>query len=227
MDSSHVKGATFHLVLFGIRSRGPLDAYVKRYYYIYVAAHHVACTNDPTMGAWGPIWPPYFVGEDTQDADKNCYIRRRSQLQSEPPRLCLHVSSVWRPPIPPTGAALQLEGVLRRRTRQVRHSNRLEAPVDPCLLVPPETISPWLTSEQQRLSLAQRVVNGNPNVEGLTPQLVVELAFEWYQKERRNFERMREQTFEGIQRRTDSSGVQVRRPIPSHHSQMVLGGRRS
>ena len=67
----------------------------------------------------------------------------------------------------------------------------------------PETISPWLANEQQRLSLAQRVINSNPNIEGLTPQMVVDLAFEWYQRERRNFERMREHIFEDIQRSTD------------------------
>ena len=67
----------------------------------------------------------------------------------------------------------------------------------------PETISPWIADEQRQLALARRVVSRYQEIDGLTPQLVVALASEWYQNERRNFERLREQTFEGIQRRTD------------------------
>ena len=64
------------------------------------------------------------------------------------------------------------------------------------------SISPWVSpAEEQRF--AQRVVNKHPEVRGLTPQKVIELAKEWYERERSYFERLRETVFENIQRHTD------------------------
>ncbi len=65
------------------------------------------------------------------------------------------------------------------------------------------SISPWLSSEQLRLRLAQEVVGRHPEITGLTPQKVVDLARRWYRNERDYFERLREDVFENIQRRTD------------------------
>ena len=65
------------------------------------------------------------------------------------------------------------------------------------------SISPWPSSEQHRLNLAQRVINRHAEIDGLTPKLVIDLAHEWYRRERNYFERLREQVFENIQRRTD------------------------
>lgn len=65
------------------------------------------------------------------------------------------------------------------------------------------SISPWLSSEQQRLRLAQEVVGRHPEITGLTPRKVVDLAWRWYRNERDYFERLREDVFENIQRRTD------------------------
>ena len=65
------------------------------------------------------------------------------------------------------------------------------------------SISPWISSENQRLRLAQRVVEQHPEICGLTPQKVIELAYEWYTRERHYFEGLREDVFENIQRRTD------------------------
>lgn len=65
------------------------------------------------------------------------------------------------------------------------------------------TISPWISLEEQRLTLARRVVNQHPEIKGITPQKVIDLAREWYNSERSYFERLREQVFENIQRRTD------------------------
>lgn len=65
------------------------------------------------------------------------------------------------------------------------------------------SISPWPSSEQQQLDWAQRVVNRHPEIKGLTPKTVIELAQKWYRGERSYFERLREHVFEDIQRRTD------------------------
>ena len=65
------------------------------------------------------------------------------------------------------------------------------------------SISPWPSSDKQRSDLAQRVVNRHPEIPGLTPKTVIDLALEWYRGERNYFERLREQVFEEIQRRTD------------------------
>lgn len=61
------------------------------------------------------------------------------------------------------------------------------------------TISPW--SESPRL--AQRAVEGCADRVKLTTQQVTSLAKAWYEKERRYFEKLREQVFEDIQRSTD------------------------
>ena len=66
-----------------------------------------------------------------------------------------------------------------------------------------ESISPWITSHEQRLRLAQRVVDRYPEINGLTSQRVIDLAHEWYESERNYFERLREDVFENIQRQTD------------------------
>ena len=66
-----------------------------------------------------------------------------------------------------------------------------------------ESISPWISSETLRLRLAQRVVSQHPELTGLTPQEVIALAHRWYTQERDYFERLREDVFENIQRRTD------------------------
>ena len=66
-----------------------------------------------------------------------------------------------------------------------------------------ETISPWIASEKERFRLAQRVVDRHPEVDGLTPQKVIDLAHAWYIGERNYFERLREDVFENIQRQTD------------------------
>ena len=65
------------------------------------------------------------------------------------------------------------------------------------------SISPWPSSERQRVDLAQRVVNRHPEIGGLTPETVIGLAHDWYRRERNYFERLREQVFEDIQRQTD------------------------
>ena len=65
------------------------------------------------------------------------------------------------------------------------------------------SISPWPSSERQRMDLAQRVVNRHPEIGGLTPEAVIDLAYRWYRQERNYFERLREEVFEDIQRRTD------------------------
>ena len=65
------------------------------------------------------------------------------------------------------------------------------------------SISPWAFSKQQEFQLARRVVNQYPDIEGLTPKKVIDLAHKWYTGERNYFERLREQVFEDIQRRTD------------------------
>lgn len=65
------------------------------------------------------------------------------------------------------------------------------------------SISPWISSEQQRLRLAQRVVDQHPEIGELTTQKVIALAYDWYTKERNYFERLREDVFENIQRQTD------------------------
>ncbi len=65
-----------------------------------------------------------------------------------------------------------------------------------------ESISPWIPSDAQWKS-AQRVVEQHPEINGLTPQRVVELAHGWYTDERNYFERLREDVFENIQRQTD------------------------
>ena len=65
------------------------------------------------------------------------------------------------------------------------------------------SISPWPANERQRLDLAQRVVNRHPDINGLTVNKVIDLAQRWYRRERDYFERLREEVFEGIQRRTD------------------------
>ena len=64
-------------------------------------------------------------------------------------------------------------------------------------------ISPWPSSEQKQFDWAQRVVDRHPEINGLTPQIVIDLARNWYRSERSYFERLREQVFEDIQRRTD------------------------
>ena len=64
-------------------------------------------------------------------------------------------------------------------------------------------ISPWPSSEHHRQDLAQRVVDRHPEIVGLTPQTVIDLAWKWYRRERNYFERLREQVFENIQRQTD------------------------
>ena len=66
-----------------------------------------------------------------------------------------------------------------------------------------ESISPWTFSKSRALSLAQSVVHRNPEINGLTPQKVIDLAHEWYTRERNYFYRLREQVFENIQRETD------------------------
>ncbi len=65
------------------------------------------------------------------------------------------------------------------------------------------SISPWPSSERQQVHWAQRVVNRHPEINGLTPKAVIDLAYGWYRKERNYFERLREQVFEDIQRKTD------------------------
>ncbi len=58
-------------------------------------------------------------------------------------------------------------------------------------------ISPW----EERRDLAQRVVDRyHLEVDGLTVQKVVDLAQEWYRRERSYFESLREKRFENIQR---------------------------
>jgi uncharacterized LabA/DUF88 family protein len=60
------------------------------------------------------------------------------------------------------------------------------------------TISPWAESPR----LAQKVVDDNVGRISLTANQVTQLAKDWYDKERRYFEKLREHTFEEIQRDT-------------------------
>ena len=66
-----------------------------------------------------------------------------------------------------------------------------------------ESISPWSFSRRREFDLAQSVVHRHPEINGLTPQTVIDLARKWYTSERNYFERLREQVFENIQRETD------------------------
>ncbi len=65
-----------------------------------------------------------------------------------------------------------------------------------------ESISPWVSTRDAR-RLSQRIVHSHPEINGLSPERVVELANEWYTQERDYFQRLREKTFEEIQRGTD------------------------
>ncbi len=66
-----------------------------------------------------------------------------------------------------------------------------------------EIISPWSFSKSREFSLAQSVAHRHSEINGLTPQKVIELARKWYRGERSYFEKLREQVFENIQRETD------------------------
>lgn len=66
-----------------------------------------------------------------------------------------------------------------------------------------ESISPWISSEDQQRRLARRVVDQHPDVSGLTLTKVINLAYNWYTGERDYFQRLREDVFENIQRETD------------------------
>ena len=66
-----------------------------------------------------------------------------------------------------------------------------------------ESISPWSFSKNREMALAQSVVARHPEINSLTSQKVIDLAREWYRRERNYFERLREQVFENIQRETD------------------------
>ena len=59
-------------------------------------------------------------------------------------------------------------------------------------------ISPWAESPR----LAQKIVDQYVGKVSLTTTQVTELAKDWYEKERKYFEKLREQTFEEIQRNT-------------------------
>lgn len=65
-----------------------------------------------------------------------------------------------------------------------------------------ESISAWV-SPHDEWRFSQRIVDEHPEIGGLTPRRVVELAREWYTQERDYFQRLREKTFEKIQRETD------------------------
>jgi uncharacterized LabA/DUF88 family protein len=60
------------------------------------------------------------------------------------------------------------------------------------------TISPWTESPK----LAQKIVDDNAGKIDLTATQVTQLAKDWYDKERNYFQKLREQTFEDIQRNT-------------------------
>ncbi len=64
------------------------------------------------------------------------------------------------------------------------------------------SISPWASSSDEQ-RFARRVVNEHPEIANLTVQTVIDHARRWYDEERRYFERLREEVFEQIQRRTD------------------------
>ena len=66
-----------------------------------------------------------------------------------------------------------------------------------------ESISPWIASQQSRFRLARRIVDKHQEIAGLTPERVIDLAHDWYMRERNYFERLREDVFENIQRQTD------------------------
>ena len=66
-----------------------------------------------------------------------------------------------------------------------------------------ETMSPWAYSEDYAHNQAQRIVEKHSEISNLTPHTVVNLARRWYDNERKRFERLREVTFENIQRETD------------------------
>ena len=65
------------------------------------------------------------------------------------------------------------------------------------------SISPWSYSEREQRRRAQMVVQDNPHVASLTDDEVIGAANSWYRRERDRFERLREQTFENIQRRVN------------------------
>ena len=91
------------------------------------------------------------------------------------------------------------------------------------------SISSWITSEWTRLRLAQGVVDRNPAIKGLTSDRVIELAHGWYRRERDFFERLREDVFERIQRRTDFLefryvGQDQVHPLQEHRIQQAEDG---
>ena len=64
------------------------------------------------------------------------------------------------------------------------------------------SISPWVSAAEE-LRFANGVVNQYSEINGLTPAKVIDLSRQWYDGERSYFERLREDVFENIQRRTD------------------------
>ncbi len=60
------------------------------------------------------------------------------------------------------------------------------------------TISPW--PRKYEFPLSQKVVTEHSGIKGLTTDVVLEKARDWYSRERSYFERLREDTFERIQR---------------------------
>lgn len=91
------------------------------------------------------------------------------------------------------------------------------------------SISPWVASPQERNRYAQNVVDQHPEISGLTRERVIELAHEWYTRERNYFERLREDVFENIQRQTDFLefkyvGQYHVRPFQVHRIEQSAGG---
>lgn len=66
-----------------------------------------------------------------------------------------------------------------------------------------QTISPWAYSGNYASAQAEKILSRYPQICGLTHEKVIDKAREWYRRERERFERLREVTFENIQRETD------------------------
>ena len=66
-----------------------------------------------------------------------------------------------------------------------------------------QSISPWLSNENEIQRLAQRITVEYTGIPNLSAELIVSKARAWYERERAYFERLHETTFEDIQRKTD------------------------
>lgn len=159
--------------------------------------------NFPTYGARGPNRPPFFVQRGLEMPLKTAVFVDGANFRANLRNFSFKSS-------PPKGnSSYQLEerhfnwknfyrGVLKKFDDATGWNHQLIR----VHWYNSASISPWVSpADEQRF--AQRVVNQHPEISGLTPQKAIDLAREWYGRERSYFERLREAVFENIQRQTD------------------------